>query len=216
MACLLSLSLACGPSADGDAADSSGSDADEASAGVSSSDGGGTLAHGTIPLEFRRGDSQSADPFVGTARVTVTVTYRDCLQSFYDANPSMRQEGPEGEAVFGGAALGGEGWMDRLCTDDDPAQAACQVESITQRLDVSPQLSVVYLLEGELENRRLQFGPLPTKETAGCNDPIVRFSAANGRDPEDVEIWVTESYSPTEAVTNQGGAIVVRAARVEG
>ncbi|MBL8945342.1 MAG: hypothetical protein JNK45_19415, partial [Myxococcales bacterium] len=49
------------------------------------------MTHGTIPLEFRRGDSQATDPFVGSARVTVTFTYRECLQEFYDANPAMRQ-----------------------------------------------------------------------------------------------------------------------------
>lgn len=177
------------------------------------------LTHGYVKLEMRRGESQASNPFIGTSNVVATMAYRECLQDFYEANPDLRQEGREGEKIFGTGELGGEGWTDRLCDKGtEPAMADCTIASITQQLDVVEQLSINYTISGDLENRVLLFGPLPNKVTAGCENPIVRVAAngaIKGQNGEGADIWQTESFSPTEAVTDQGGAITVRAARVE-
>ncbi len=175
------------------------------------------LTHGFVKLEMRRGESQASNPYVGTSTVVATMQYRECLKGFYEGNPDLRQEGREGEKIFGSQELGGEGWTDRLCEPGQvSAQADCDIKSVKQQLDQVQQLTITYTINEELENRVLLFGPLPEKETAGCLDPIVRVAAngaIKGQDGEGNEIWVTESFSPTEAVTGQGGAIVIRAAR---
>jgi hypothetical protein len=175
------------------------------------------LTHGYVKLELRRGESQASNPYVGTSTVVATMQYRECLDNFYGSNPDLRQTGVEGETIFGGEDLGGEGWADRLCEAGTESQMAeCTIAGIDQKLDQVKQLTVTYAITGEAENRVLLFGPLPTKETAGCLDPIVRVAAngaISGNDGSGNKIWVTESFSPTEAITGQGGAIVVRAAR---
>lgn len=175
------------------------------------------LTHGYVKLELRRGESQAADPYIGTSTVVATMQYRECLDNFYEGNPDLRQTGVEGETVFGGEDLGGEGWTDRLCeSGTEPKMAECTIAGVDQKLDQVKQLTVTYAVTGDIENRVLLFGPLPTKETAGCLDPIVRVAAngaISGNDGSGNKIWVTESFSPTEAITGQGGAIVVRAAR---
>lgn len=176
------------------------------------------LTHGVVKLEMRRSENQPSNPYVGTAQVSVTMTYRECLSDLYDANPDLRQSGREGEAVFGGEELGGEGWLDRLCSDGlIPAQADCTVVSIEQRLEPIPQLTVVYGINGDLENFRLPFGPLPTKETAGCLDPIVRASVGGtkGYNSSGAVIWEASGIEPLDAVTDQGGEITVEAEIVD-
>lgn len=177
------------------------------------------LTHGFVKLELRRGESQASNPYVGTSTVIATMQYRDCLDNFYTANPDLRQTGVEGETIFGGEDLGGEGWADRLCEQGTaPSMADCTVANLDQKLDQVKQLTVTYAITGELENRVLLFGPIPTKETAACVNPIVRVAAngaISGNNGEGTKLWVTESFSPTEALTDQGGAIIVRAAREE-
>lgn len=229
---------ACGPAAiDSASGNASGNASENASENASGSGGGrgdastageaatladdatgdgGVLTHGVVMIELRRSQSQATNPSVPTARIRVTVEYRECLSSFYEANPSWRQTGTDGELVFGRAAQGGEGWIDRLCAPGATDSAvSCEVESIAQTLDPIPQLTVTYAVTGEVENRGLLVGPLPTIETAGCPDPIVRLAAnagVFGEDAEGNEVWTAQSVSPTEAITDQDGAIVVHMA----
>jgi len=173
------------------------------------------LTHGIVKLEMRRSQNQASNPYLGTARVLITMTYQECLSDLYEANPDLRQNGREGEAIFGGYDKEGEGWSDRLCEPGTTsAQADCSIMSIVQQLSMVEQLTVEYGIAGELEGRVLPFGPLPTKETAGCLDPIVRIAigGAKGYNGEGAEIW-TGSANPPEAVTDQGGELVVEAAR---
>lgn len=176
------------------------------------------LTHGFVKLEMRRSENQPSDPYVGTAEVSVTMTYRDCLGDLYDANPDLRQSGREGEMVFGSEELGGEGWLDRLCEPGlTPKQASCSVVSIEQRLDPVKQLTVRYAITDGLENRVLAFGPLPTAETAMCLDPIVRASVGGteGYNSAGAVIWEASGIEPLDAVTNQGGEITVEAEIVD-
>jgi hypothetical protein len=176
------------------------------------------LTHGTIKLEMRRSDNQESNPYVGTARVSITMTYEKCLADLYEAKPDLRQTGRDGELVFGTEELGGEGWIDRLCEPGSVSkQADCSVISIEQVLDPVKQLTVEYAITGELEGRVLPFGPLPTKATAGCEDAIVRVAigGVRGYDGEGVTIWTASAITPTKAVTDQGGEVTVEAARAE-
>ncbi len=177
------------------------------------------LEHGTVRLQLTRGQSETDNPYVGTVRIEVTLTYRECLIDFYATNPSFQQTGPDGEGVFGTLEDGGEGWFDRLCDSGDAAQVDCTVESFRQELDVAKQLTIVYAIEGDPENRDLPFGPVPKAELAACGPgsaPIVRVAnngSVRGLDGSDNAIWSTESFTPDEAATGQGQAIKIRAAR---
>ena len=180
------------------------------------------LEHGVVWLELRRGGSQADDPYVGTSKIEVTLLYRECLIEFYDANPDYQQDGTEGASVFGTREDGGEGWADRLCTLSEPGRVECTVDSFRQELAAAKQLTVTYSVTGEIENRVLPFGPLPTEELAACEasrDPVVRVGsngAVRGIDAGGNTLWNTESFNPPEAATGQGGTIVIRAARTGG
>jgi hypothetical protein len=178
------------------------------------------LTHGSIAFEFRRGESQEDNPFLGTVTVIATMDYQECLSEFYDANAGMRQEGVEGAEIFGKRDLGGEGWTDRLCdTDLTSMQAKCEVIEMRQQLDIVKQLTITYQIQTDnLEGLRLAFGPIPTAETADCQgglDPRMRVapSAVKGQDGSENPIWDTEAFQPQEAVTNQGAPIRIAAAR---
>lgn len=178
------------------------------------------LTHGSIAFEFHRGESQESNPFLGTVIVVASMDYQECLSNFYDANPGMRQEGVEGAEIFGGRDLGGEGWTDRLCdTERTSMQAKCTVVGMRQQLENVKQLQVTYQIETDnLENLRLAFGPIPTAETAECEgglDPRVRVSpsAVKGEDASENTIWDSETFTPPEAVVNQGAPIRIAAAR---
>jgi len=179
------------------------------------------LEHGIINVEFRRGQSETSSPYTGTSRVEITLVYRECLTEFYRVNSDFKILGSEGELVFGPLEDGGEGWFDRLC-EDRPGQVSCTVdepEGFKQELDSAKQLTVNYLVDGEVEDRTLPFGPLPLASLADCepgNDPIVRLvnaAAVRGLDGNGDVVWSTESFDPAEAATGQGAPITVRAAR---
>ena len=177
------------------------------------------LANGIVKLEFRRGDNVDTNPFVGTATIEVTMEYGECLVDYYNNNSNERQDGVDGELVFGPSDLGGEGWTDRLCEYDLGQPIDCTVESIEQRLDppAAPQLTVVYRVMDDVENRQLAIGPFPDREHANCmngGDPEVRVgvSQASGKNTEGAEVWKTETTNPNEAVIDQGKAITFYAA----
>lgn len=212
------LALACGDggSASGSGTSSSGgassSAADESSTSAGPSD---ELAHGIVELQLDRALDQTAMPYAGTTHVVVTLQYRECLVAFYDAHPELREEGPAGPGIFGGADQGGEGWRDRLCVDGD-GFVACTIESIEQQLDVVPQLSVRYAVATDmLEEQRLRFGPLPTAAAAMCGAgllPSVRVGggdAVHGESADGSTIWGAAAYSPAEAATDMGPIIRV-------
>jgi hypothetical protein len=178
------------------------------------------LTHGFVQLEFQRGESQPMNPYLGTVQVLATMEYEECLTAFYAANPGLQQGGPDGEAIFGGRDLDGEGWKDRLCEPHVDTQAECEVIEIDQKLDLVKQMTITYQIKepsGNIEGLRLLFGPIPTDATADCamGRPIVRVGAngaVKGKDGAGNDLWVTESFTPPDAVTNQGGPIRIAGA----
>ncbi len=175
--------------------------------------------HGVVWLQLLRGASQADNPYVGTAKIEITLLYRECLIDFYNANPDYQQTGAEGALVFGTREDGGEGWLDRLCESPNPNRVSCSVESFRQELSTARQLTVTYVIEGDPENREVPFGPVPKAELAACEaggQPVVRVGsngAVRGLDGAGNTLWNTESFTPNEAATDQGAAIKIKAAR---
>jgi hypothetical protein len=181
------------------------------------------LEHGVVYLQLQRGTSQADNPYIGTVKIEVTLLYRECLIAFYDANPDYQQYGTKGALVFGPLSDGGEGWLDRLCDVDNSNLVNCTVDSFRQELSgMTKQLTVLYSIEGDPENRELPFGPVPEPELAACEAgglPIVRVGsngAVRGLDGNGNTLWNTESFNPAEATTGQGAAIEIHAARQGG
>ncbi len=196
----------------GDAEDPAG----EGGGGGDSTGGGEDgLTHGFVALRF----SGDASLFAGTQTVVATLSYGPCLSSFYDANPQMRQYGNFGQLVFGDGSTGGEGWKSRLCGDAID-HTACSIVWITQRFDSVHQLAVTYELGGDLTEGTLLFGPLPTAETAQCDDdmpPTVIASTGEtirGTDADGHDRWHTMSVVPSQAATNQVEPMVVQAVAI--
>lgn len=176
------------------------------------------LRNGIVKLEFARGQSQNSSPFPGTAQIEATLNYRDCLELYYEENMDQRQDGPEGFKVFGTEADGGEGWVDRLCELDLPQQMNCSIESLEQQLDAqTPKLTIVYnILDDNVEGAQLAAGPFPNREEVTCMGgalPEVGLGTVRGLDSSGATVWNTETFDPTRAVIDQGGAITIYAKR---
>ena len=124
--------------------------------------------HGSVKLEFRRGDGVTESPFAGTSVMQVTLNYEACLIDFYKENPNWQQNGPDGGTVFGTREDGGEGWRDELC---DRGNVGCEVIEFTQQLDDAQgnHLKVLYSITDDVENRTLHFGPVPLASLANCD-----------------------------------------------
>jgi hypothetical protein len=179
------------------------------------------LRHGIVKLQFERGENIDANPFIGTARIEATMEYGECLVEYYSNHSNERQDGVDGEVVFGPRDLGGEGWTDRLCEDLVDSPIDCTIVSIEQRLDppAAPQLTVVYDVAGapDIEGRQLAIGPFPDREHAECMSgevPEVRVGTArvSGDNSEGASVWNTETTNPNDAVVDQGKAITIYAA----
>lgn len=170
--------------------------------------------NGYVKLDFARGQSQDVSPFPTTTQITATLNYRDCLQEYYSTNLNERQDGVDGAKVFGTKEDGGEGWLDHLCEIDLPQGIDCEVESLTQQLEVgTPKLTIVYNIMGEIEGRQLAAGPFPDRDEAACMNgglPEVGLGNVKGSN-SDGDVWTTETFDPTKAVVDQGGAITIYA-----
>ena len=178
------------------------------------------LTHGYIKVQFARSEAASDSPYVGTALVTITMTYDSCFTNFYDANPNWTQEGIDGAPVFGTLDDGGEGWKTRLCSDPESSQAACEVVEIGQVLDVADQLTVTYSVSDNPENRFVKFGPLPLDDKipefeceGGSPRMQINPQQMRGEDAGGSVIWEGEALDEDMAAPGQGKAVVVKAAR---
>jgi len=221
----LAVALACGPSIeegdgglDGTGGDPTVGSASMSGASVDDTAGGGRMGslgngHGIAPLKILRGENETSDPTVGTARVEITLLYLECLVDFYESSPDWQQAGSEGAMVFDAALTTG------LCDAADPELAPCTVADITQVMAPTATLTVGYTVTGSVENLELHFGPLPSTELSACADgglPTVRMLSADsvrGLDASGTVLWTTEAFSPAETMTDQGLPLLVKVTR---
>jgi hypothetical protein len=159
-------------------------------------------------IELMKGAGVDGDPFAGTAKIQVTMSYEPCLQDYYEnKHPEMRYDGPadKGGAVF-------EEWKERLCTDDVERRIDCEVESFSQNIatgGINPlyNMTIVYNIPSPdmLAGRRILWGPAPLEAYAECpaspNDlPFVRLTGLSdiiGINGAGVPIWNLQSYGAT-------------------
>lgn len=167
---------------------------------------------GTVRIELRPAPGQT-DPYAGTNRITVSLDYLECLQSFYtQTNTEYAQDGVEGEPLF-------EEWKEILCSDS--SSVPCNVTELGQNLNEQAglfRIEVEYEVTSpdEVESRFLFVGPLPTETLAdGCSTPpLVRLggNSVNGFAGQS-SLWGVDSFDNPTARTDQGAPIIVNAAR---
>jgi hypothetical protein len=168
--------------------------------------------HGVVKVELQKAAGQD-DPFVGTTKVVMRMTYGECLSEFYNStNTEYRPTGAKGGPVF-------EEWAERLCDPDDAGDEPipdCSVTSIDQVLGDNPTLRIEYAInDPDLYLKVFRFGPLPVQSLVPDCVPevvldagsVLGFSAANE------VIWGVESFTSTNtAYTDQSGDLWVRIA----
>jgi len=172
------------------------------------------LQHDVVKLEFVRSLSQSSSPYAGTQVVLAIFEYNECLRNFYATNPNWMQDGVDGASVFDNHDAGGEGWKERLC-ESGSNDIPCLIQSFTQ---TERALTVRYeILDDNMENRELPFGPIPKEELAGCPPRIAQIPASpiTGNNAGGTQIWRSESINPSVAAPGQGREMRISAARVE-
>lgn len=178
--------------------------------------------HGYAKIQLLKAANQDQSPFGGTDSIRALVAYGEatsqCLVEFYRANPDWRDDGLQGGPVF-------EEWTSKVCeTQDADESISCESGVIWQsgleELDEIPYLNIIYNVSGgDLENRVLIVGPLPTAELANCDGdslPTVSIQApgitGNGADGN--PIWQGTSAPEFKATTNQGLPMKVRVAEI--
>lgn len=173
--------------------------------------------HGYVEVKFARASSETENPYNGTSQVQIQMAYGDCYQQFYAANPNWAIDGEDGALVFGTEEDGGEGWGERLCTEDVGGRAECEVTEIQQLLEGQAQrLSVTYTLTGPLESRVLLFGPLPLRDMTACDGGFaprvaIENGGTRGLDANGNQVWQVLSTSTTEVAP--GDALTINGAR---
>lgn len=196
--------------------------------GCPDDDSGVEFRHGSIKIEFHRGDGVGDSPFIGTTVMQIRLDYEACLIDFYKANPQWRVQGIDGETVFGGRDLGGEGWQDELC---ERGSIDCEVIEFRQQIDTDAggqtgnflQVSYAIKNSADIENRTIHFGPVPLPELAECEAGSVATvrvasGAARGLDgvpPEGTQVWEMQKFDPDRAAANQGASIGIDAKFVD-
>ena len=177
--------------------------------------------HGFVKIGLLRGTAETMSPYTGTSKIRVTMTYDSCFAGFYESNPNWTQNGVDGAPVFGTVDDGGEGWRDRLCSPLDTSQAECSIDSFDQNLTMAQQLTIIYSVGQDLENRFLKFGPLPLISEipefeceGGAPRVTIQAQQVTGENNSGATIWSGQSLESEGAATpGQGKQIGIRAAR---
>lgn len=170
--------------------------------------------HGFVEVRFQVAASETENPYTGTQQVQILMSYGECYQQFYAANPNWTADGVDGALVFGAQADGGEGWRDRLCTEDVSGRAECEVVEFEQSVDAASRLTVTYDIEGPLEGRALLFGPLPLSDLTACEGGFaprvsIELGGTRGLDAEGNQVWSVSSANVVEVAP--GDSITINA-----
>jgi hypothetical protein len=210
----------------GDGSNESTSASTSTSTSISTSSGGDegsdidpSLSYGFVRLHFTRSEGAAGDFFATTDTVIATLSYGECLSTFYASHPDLRQYGMAGAPIFGHLAQGGEGWQDRLCAPTTAEHVDCSIVWITQQIDdATKDLTITYRVSAPLEDGVLLFGPIPTAATSGCEAPTVGLggnATVVGKNADDEDLWHLDTFAPAEAMTNQADPIVLGVVPVE-
>ena len=169
--------------------------------------------HGVVKVELRKAAGED-DPFAGTTKVLMRLTYTECLEEFYKStNTEWTPTGAKGGPVF-------EEWRERLCDPDDASGVPlpdCSVTSIEQDLGAtSSTLRVEFAInDPDLYLKVFRFGPLPVERLVPDCRPEVVLDAGSllGFNADNQPIWGVESFtSLNTAITGQSGELWVRVA----
>lgn len=226
---LATLAIACGsdssPAADSTST-SNASGSGDSSVGESSTTAPPVdtwpYAHGAIKVAFELPEGADPMPLAKTVTVVISMEYGECLQAYYEANPDVQQAGMMGEAIFGGAASGGEGWEELLCSPLFGDHAPCSTVFVTQRFDTIRNLTVTYESLADIGTMPLLFGPIPTAETAGCAaglEPtmeIIDTTLVRGLDEAEFELWEGQAAVPAAIASRDPDPVVVTVVPYEG
>lgn len=114
-------------------------------------------------------DGSEPERLAQTTTIRAMLYYSDCLSSFYIDEPQWGYAGSEGRSVFERAEVEG------LCLAEDPELVQCAVTGIRQEFHGDDLLVIDFEVTGELADRRLRVGPLPTPQRAECGDDTPNF-----------------------------------------
>jgi hypothetical protein len=170
-------------------------------------------------VELIQAENQEEDPFVGTAKIKVTLKYEPCLIDYYTkTNVDQAMNGKDGEAVFAE-------WAERLCTENvsDPL-VACEVESFAQTLQPSEtnpiyQMSITYRVTdpAKVNGRTLLWGPGPVDDFAECPSgqrPFVKLTLPSdviGIDKSGATLWNAQSWNNARGIMQRNTAGCIKA-----
>lgn len=165
-------------------------------------------------VELQRGQTVDSDPFVGTYKVQIKMSYEKCLQDYYlIKQPGQRADGP---ADMGGGVFAE--WKDRLCGEDVERRVECEVESVEQVLAEDSGLfnmTVTYLTPTPeaISGRRFLWGPGPLPEEAMCDagqSPFVKLIGLSdivGLDGQGNQLWKLQTFGSTQkAIIQSAGS----------
>jgi len=170
-------------------------------------------------VELIQADSEDSDPFVGTAKIKVTLKYEPCLVNYYTkTNSDQAMLGKDGEATFAE-------WKDRLCTESvGDSLVACEVEEFAQTLQDSEtnpiyQMTVTYRITdtSKINSRTLLWGPGPVEAYADCSmneRPFVKLTLPSdviGIDKDNKTIWNAQSWSNSRGIMQRNTAGCIQA-----
>jgi hypothetical protein len=171
---------------------------------------------GFVCVQLQPGEDVEADVFAGTRKITVTLNYEPCLVDYYtNKRPEMRQDGKNGAQVFAA-------WLSRLCSEDVPGLAECEVDNIDQILDqiaMAFKASVTYTIPegGELAGRKLLWGPGPLPEFAECEGDfkpyvnLATLSGVVGYAADDSVLWSVQSFGEKRQMMSLDGLACIDA-----
>ena len=183
-------------------------------------DGDSGDGHDVIRFTLNWAQSQSEDPFIGTASIEVQLSYSTCVNQFYlETDTDYQFNGIEGEQVV-------LDWVknDRVCDEERfPGAVQCEVSGVSQAFTApqSPETTPGFfrmtldVLDDKLTGRTVAVGPLPGSRItdASCDgNPTVTINkdTVKGFDAEGVQLWEISTFDYTDFKVGQTGVPGVR------
>lgn len=169
-------------------------------------------------VDIIQAPNEKGDPFVGTAKIKVTLKYEQCLIDYYTkTNSNQALTGEDGAMVF-------EEWKGRLCTEKvADSLVACEVEEFAQTLlegnNPVYQMTITYRVTdpAKINNRTLLWGPGPVEAYADCSNnerPFVKVTLSSdviGVDKDGKTLWNAQSWANARGIMQRNTAGCIQA-----